>query len=106
LPGYSRAWPNHAPFREYYMSRNLAYAAWWLYPSLSTKRFVVSSLVRHAGGVLLFSSNKLACFKKMLQGFRDGCRANLGIRFRPDSSAIRETSQRKPALESTGGHRR
>jgi GT2 family glycosyltransferase len=87
LPGYSRAWPNHAPFREYYQSRNLAYAAWWLYPSRNAKRFVMGRLIRHAGGVLLFSSNKLACLKKMAQGFWDGCRANLGIRFRPDSTA-------------------
>jgi GT2 family glycosyltransferase len=89
LPGYTRAWPNHAPFREYYMSRNLAYAAWWLYPSRSAKRFVMRRLIRHACGVLLFSSNKLACFKRMAQGFWDGCRANLGIRFLPDSPAVR-----------------
>jgi GT2 family glycosyltransferase len=88
LPGYNRAWPDHAPFREYYMSRNLAYTAWWLYPSRGAKRFVMGHLLRHAGGVLLFSSNKLACFKKMAQGFLDGCRANLGIRFRPDSPAV------------------
>jgi GT2 family glycosyltransferase len=89
LPGYSRAWPNHAPFREYYMSRNLAYTAWWLYPSRSTKRFVMGRLLRHAGGVLLFSSNKLACFEKMAQGFLDGCQARLGIRFRPESPPVR-----------------
>jgi GT2 family glycosyltransferase len=89
LPGYSRAWLNHAPFREYYISRNLVYAAWWLYPSLSAKRFVMGHLARHAGGVLLFGSNKLVCFKRMAQGFWDGCRANLGIRFRPDSPAVR-----------------
>lgn len=89
LPGYSRAWLNHAPFREYYISRNLVYAAWWLYPSLGAKRFVMGHLARHAGGVLLFGSNKLACFRKMAQGFWDGCRANLGGRFRPDSRAAR-----------------
>jgi GT2 family glycosyltransferase len=89
LLGYSRAWPNHAPFREYYKSRNLAYAAWWLYPSRNTKRFVMRRLIRHAGGVLLLSSDKLACLKKMAQGFWDGCRGNLGIRFRPDSPVVR-----------------
>jgi rhamnopyranosyl-N-acetylglucosaminyl-diphospho-decaprenol beta-1,3/1,4-galactofuranosyltransferase len=83
LPGYSRLWLEQAPFREYYMSRNLAYAAWWLYPSNATKRFVAGYLARHAGGVLLFNSNKLACLKKMVQGFWDGRRASLGIRFRP-----------------------
>jgi rhamnosyltransferase len=84
LPGYSRLWPDYAPWREYYVSRNITYAAWWLYPSRATKSFVVGHLARHAGGVLLFSSNKLACLKKMAQGFWDGRRACLGVRFLPD----------------------
>jgi rhamnopyranosyl-N-acetylglucosaminyl-diphospho-decaprenol beta-1,3/1,4-galactofuranosyltransferase len=84
LPGYSRLWPDHAPWHEYYLSRNIAYVAWWLYPSRATKRFVAWHLARHAGGVLLFGSKKLACLKKMAQGFCDGHRARLGIRFRPD----------------------
>jgi len=83
IPGYSRPWPDHAPWREYYMSRNIAYAAWWLYPSYRTKRFVLYHLARHAAGVLLFGSRKLAGLKRMAQGFWDGRRANLGIRFRP-----------------------
>ncbi len=83
LPGYTQLWPNHAPWREYYVSRNMTYAAWWLYPSSRTKRFVVRHLARHAGGVLLFGSDKLACLRKMAQGFWDGRRATLGVRFRP-----------------------
>jgi GT2 family glycosyltransferase len=83
LPGYSRLWPVQPPFREYYISRNLAYAAWWLYPNHDTKRFVVGYLARRAGGVILFGSKKPACLKKMLQGFWDGRKASLGIRFRP-----------------------
>src|SRR5580698_1862065 len=83
LPGFSGLWPNHAPWREYYIIRNLAYAAWWLYPSHRTKWFVIGHMARHAGGALLFGSNKLACLKKMAQGFLDGRRASLGIRFRP-----------------------
>jgi GT2 family glycosyltransferase len=83
LPGYSGLWPDRAPWGEYYMSRNMTYAAWWLYPSSRTKRFVVRHLARHAGGVLLFGSSKLACLRKMGQGFWDGRRASLGIRFRP-----------------------
>ena len=83
LLGYSRLWPDRAPWSEYYVSRNMTYAAWWLYPSTRTKRFVVRHLARHAGGVLLFGSNKLACLRKMAQGFWDGRRASLGIRFRP-----------------------
>jgi hypothetical protein len=43
----------------------------------------VRHLVRHAGGVLLFGSNKLACLGRMAQGFWDGRKASLGIRFRP-----------------------
>ena len=82
-PGGPQLWPDHAPWREYYMSRNIAYAAWRLYPSPATKRFVVRHLARHAGGVLLFSSNKLACLKMMAHGFGDGVRARLGARFRP-----------------------
>lgn len=84
LLGHNRLWSDHSPFREYYISRNLVYSVWWLYPSSRTKRFVLRHLIRHAGGVLLFGSDKLACLKKMVQGFRDGRRASLGVRFRPD----------------------
>jgi len=84
LPGLSRLWPNHAPWREYYMSRNLAYAVWWLHASPRAKRFVVRHLVRHAAGIVLFGSCKLACLTRMVQGFWDGCRGTLGVRFLPD----------------------
>jgi GT2 family glycosyltransferase len=83
LPGFPAVWPNHAPWREYYISRNLAYAVWWLYPSRHAKRFTVRHLVRHAGGVLCFGSEKMTSLKRMLQGFSDGRHARLGIRFRP-----------------------
>jgi GT2 family glycosyltransferase len=83
FPGYFQLWPNHAPWREYYISRNMTYAAWRLYSNAGTKRFVVRHLARHAGGVILFGTNKLACLLKMAQGFYDGRRAFLGIRFRP-----------------------
>ena len=83
LPGVRKVWYNQAPFREYYYSRNLAYSVWWLYPSKAAKRFVLRHLVRRAAGLLLFSSNKLECLKKIGQGFFDGRRASLGIRFRP-----------------------
>jgi len=84
LPGCPRLWPDHAPWLEYYISRNLTYAGWWLYPNRRTKRFIVRHLAHHALGALLFGSNKLACLKKMAQGFWDGRRAHLGIRFLPD----------------------
>ncbi len=83
FPGYSGLWPDRAPASEYYISRNLTYAAWWLYPNRRTKRFALRHLVRHAGGVLLFGSRKLACLRRMAQGFSDGRKASLGIRFRP-----------------------
>jgi GT2 family glycosyltransferase/O-antigen/teichoic acid export membrane protein len=91
LPGFSGLWPNHAPWREYYISRNLAYAVWWLYPSRRAKRFTIRHLARHAGGVLLFGTDKLASLKKMAQGFSDGRRARLGIRFRPNGKFVPES---------------
>ena len=84
LPGYSRLWPDQPPWREYYMTRNLAYSAWWLYSNRGTRRFAACHLAKHALGVALFSSHKLACLRKMGQGFHDGVRASLGIRFRPN----------------------
>ena len=83
LPGQHRLWTSYAPWREYYNSRNIAYAGWHLYPNWGTKRFVLKHLVRHAGAVVLFSSRKTACIGKMIQGVWDGYRAKLGIRFRP-----------------------
>jgi rhamnopyranosyl-N-acetylglucosaminyl-diphospho-decaprenol beta-1,3/1,4-galactofuranosyltransferase len=82
--GQSRLWTSYAPWREYYNSRNLTYAGWHLYPNWRTKKFVLKHLARHAGAVALFSSRKMACIRKMMQGFQDGRRAKLGIRFRPD----------------------
>lgn len=84
LPGRSRLWTSYPPWREYYNSRNFAYAGWHLYPNRRTKRFVLRHLVQHAGAVALFSPKKMACIWKMMQGFLDGRRARLGIRFRPD----------------------
>ena len=84
LPGRSRLWTSYPPWREYYNSRNLVYAGWHLYPTWRTKRFVLKHLARHAGAVALFSSKKISCIWKMMQGFWDGRRAKLGIRFRPD----------------------
>ena len=82
--GESWIWSKHPAWREYYKSRNITFAAWWLYPSIRTKRFVIRQLVRHAGGVLLFGPNKFACLRKMAEGFWDGRRATLGVRFQPE----------------------
>jgi rhamnosyltransferase len=84
LVGRRHLWSEHHPFREYYYSRNLVYCVWWLYPSMAAKGFALLHLTRHAVGVLLFGSERLACLKRMAQGFRDGRRAMLGVRFPPD----------------------
>jgi len=98
--GRQRLWPGYAPWREYYYSRNLAYAGWHLYPNRGTKRFVLGHLARHAGAVVLFSPKKVACLRKMAQGFSDGWRARLGMRFSPNgqpnggkNGATRKSSQ-------------
>jgi rhamnopyranosyl-N-acetylglucosaminyl-diphospho-decaprenol beta-1,3/1,4-galactofuranosyltransferase len=83
LPGFRALWPDHAPWREYYISRNFAYVVWWLYPSFAAKWFSIRHMLRHAGGALCFSSARFSAVKRMVQGFLDGRRARLGIRFRP-----------------------
>lgn len=83
LPGFYRLWSDYPPWRQYYLSRNLFYAGWHLYPTLRTKGFVVRHLVRHGCGVVLFGSKKFASIVKMMQGMRDGLRGSLAIRFLP-----------------------
>jgi rhamnopyranosyl-N-acetylglucosaminyl-diphospho-decaprenol beta-1,3/1,4-galactofuranosyltransferase len=86
--GLRRLWASQPPYREYYYSRNLAYLGWWLHPNRRTKRFVTFHLFRHAAWIMLFGSNKLACIRKMAQGFWDGRRASLGIRLRPGNATF------------------
>ncbi len=86
LPGYSRLWTEQAPFREYYISRNLMYLAWWLYPNFRSKRAIARYLTVHAIQIALFGSRKLDCLTKMAQGLGDGHQATLGIRFRPEDA--------------------
>ena len=81
--GRSRLWSEHAPWREYYVSRNVTYMALSLYPTPEVKRALALYLVRHAAAVLLFGSEKLASICKMLQGAYDGLNGRLGIRFLP-----------------------
>lgn len=82
--GLRRLWSLHAPWQEYYMSRNLVYAIWHLYSSPKAKAFCVRHLVRHALGIVFFSSDKYLCLKRMVQGFSDGRAARLGVRFRAE----------------------
>jgi len=92
LPGYKRLWMNQPPWREYYISRNLTYLAWGLYPNISTKMSMARYLAVHFAGVLLFGSNKLACAARIIQGFGDGLRGRLGIRLRPGVGGPRKRS--------------
>ena len=85
--GRSRVWSEHAPWREYYVSRNITYMALSRYPALDSKRGLVLYLVRHATAVLLLGSKKAASLWKILQGVWDGLRGRLGIRFLPHESA-------------------
>lgn len=84
LAGFLHVWPEHAPWREYYMSRNITYAVRWLYPSFRAKRFLALNLLRHAVAILCFGSRKAASLKKMCQGVCDGTRGRLGARFVPN----------------------
>jgi rhamnosyltransferase len=87
--GYSRAWADHAPWREYYMSRNETFTIWNDYSDWRSKVFVFRKLLRHAAGILLFGEHKRACLRMMLLGFLDGRAGRLGIRF--VSSAQKES---------------
>src|SRR5712671_882886 len=88
LLGYKLLWTNQPPFREYYISRNLTYLAWWLQPSWATKRSVARYLAIHAAQILLFGTNKLRCVLRMIQGFHDGLRGRLGIPLRPEADSV------------------
>jgi rhamnopyranosyl-N-acetylglucosaminyl-diphospho-decaprenol beta-1,3/1,4-galactofuranosyltransferase len=101
LPGYRRLWMCQAPWREYYISRNLSYLAWSLYPNRQTQRYVARYLAIHAVQILLFGAHRPACLLKMGQGLSDGLRGVLGIRFRPEGIAgdNRATPAGKAAAE-------
>ena len=78
---FRKMWPDYSPWREYYFTRNIIYAAWWLYPR--SKGFVIKHLLRHVLGVLLLSKQRTASLQRMLQGASDGTKGKLGIRFLP-----------------------
>jgi GT2 family glycosyltransferase len=91
LLGYERLWMNQPPWREYYICRNLAYLAWRLYPNLATKISIARYLTMHLAGVLLFSSDGLACAIRMVRGFGDGLHGRLGIRVTPLTKKVAKT---------------
>jgi GT2 family glycosyltransferase len=80
LLGIEKAWSNHVPWREYYMTRNEVFTAWKYDPDWRTKFAVAHRLLRHAVAVLLFGNDKLACLAMMWRGFADGRAGRLGIR--------------------------
>jgi GT2 family glycosyltransferase len=92
LFGTPRHWMTQPPWREYYISRNLTYLAWGLYPNFSTKISIARYLAVHFAGVLLFSSRKFACAARVIQGIGDGLRGRLGIRLRPGVGGSRKRS--------------
>jgi rhamnosyltransferase len=82
MMGYSRAWADHAPWREYYTSRNQTFVIWHDFPGWRSKFFVLRKLLRHAAGIVALGEQKRACLRMMLLGFLDGRAGRLGIRFR------------------------
>ena len=55
----------------------------WKYDPTIWRRRSASSphrLLCHAGAILLFGEDKLACLAMMYRGIADGCRGSLGIR--------------------------
>lgn len=81
--GYSKAWGGHAPWREYYMSRNETFTIWTYYPDWKSKLSVFRRLLRHATAILAFGEQKCACLRMVFVGFLDGRAGRLGIRFVP-----------------------
>ena len=77
--GWAKSWTDHAPWREYYMTRNEIFTMWRYYPRLAAKAFVLYRLARHAVAVLLFGKRKRACLQMMCRGVVDGRAGRLGI---------------------------
>lgn len=76
-------WSDHAPWREYYMTRNRVYTLWRYYSLPAIKVLELYGLIRHAMEILLFGKHKAACLRMMYHGFTDGRAGRLGIRSFP-----------------------
>jgi GT2 family glycosyltransferase len=79
--GFRKNWPWHAPWREYYMTRNEIFTVWKYFPDWRTKLNVTRRLLRHAAGVLLLGRQKRACLTMMYRGVVDGRAGHLGVRY-------------------------
>jgi rhamnosyltransferase len=80
LASLSYIWSDHAPWREYYKTRNEIFTIWTYDSSWAAKCSTCLRLAKHAAGILLFGKNKFACWKMMYLGFLDGRAGKLGIR--------------------------
>jgi GT2 family glycosyltransferase len=98
--GFRRAWTDHTPWREYYITRNEIFTIWSYYPDWKTKSSIMWRLARHATGLLFFGKEKMSCLKMMYRGFLDGHAGRLGIRFLPDQSNQHSVSPRGDETES------
>jgi rhamnosyltransferase len=77
--GRLKYWSDHAPWREYYMTRNEIYTIWEYYPKRAVKVLALYRQLRHAMDVLLFGKEKLACLSMIYRGFLDGRLGRLGV---------------------------
>jgi rhamnosyltransferase len=90
--GKTKFWTDHAPWREYYKTRNEIFTVWRFYPQLAAKFFALSRLLRHAAALLIFGKRKNACLAMMLRGLLDGRAGRLGIRFQGNEDASQNRS--------------
>ena len=81
--GKRKSWSDHAPWREYYITRNEIFTIWRYYPKFATKVFVLRRIAQHALGILLFGKQKRQCFRMIWHGILDGRAGRLGVRFLP-----------------------
>lgn len=79
IAGREKYWSNHAPWREYYMTRNEIFTMWHFYPRAAVKLHALVRMARHAIEVLLFGKEKFACLRMMYRGVIDGRAGKLGI---------------------------
>lgn len=86
IAGRTKLWADHAPWREYYMTRNEIFTIWKYCPELSKRLFILCRLTQHAIGILFLGKQKIDCLRMMCHGLFDGFSRRLGIRFLPDGS--------------------
>jgi len=84
--GREVSWADHAPWREYYMTRNEIFTISQYHPELGAKLFAFYRLSHHALGILFFGKQKLECFRMMWHGLVDGLSGKLGVRYLPHDS--------------------